>query len=127
MSHTRYRTKGVFLKKENRGEADQLFTLFSEDFGKIKILAKAVRKITSKLRSGTELFYLSEIEFIQGRYHKTLTSTALIEKFALAPEIAQAIDALMATERPDAKIWRLLLTTLRSLECPRPNLGLTRG
>ncbi len=127
MSHTRYRTKAVFLKKENRGEADQLFTLFTEDFGKIKILARAVRKITSKLRSGTELFYLSEIEFIQGRYQKTLTDAVLIEKFILVPEITQAIDALMAIERPDTKVWRLLFATLRSLERPRPALGSARG
>lgn len=76
-----YRTIGIVFKKEDRGEADQLLTVYTKDFGKIEVLAKAVRKINSKLRSGAELFMLSEIEFIQGKTHKTLTDAIPLEKF----------------------------------------------
>jgi len=76
-----YRTKGFILKKENLREADQIFTIYTQDFGKLEILGKAIRKIKSKLRSGAEIFYLSEIEFIQGKTYKTLTDAILIEKF----------------------------------------------
>ena len=72
-----YRTKGFIFKKEDRGEADQLFTIYTKDFGKLEILGKAIRKISSKLRSGAETFYLSEIEFIQGKTYKTLTDAIL--------------------------------------------------
>ncbi len=78
---THYRTLGLILKKENRGEADQLFTIYTEDFGKLEILGRAIRKITSKLRANTDIFYLSEIEFIQGKAYKTLTDAFLIDKF----------------------------------------------
>ena len=63
---THYRTKGIILQKTDRGETDRLFTFYTKDFGKLDLLARAERKITSKLRGGLELFYLSEVEFIQG-------------------------------------------------------------
>ena len=68
-----YRTQGFILKKTDRGEADQILTIYTKDFGKLEILGKAIRKIKSKLRSGADLFYFSEIEFIQGKAYKTLT------------------------------------------------------
>jgi len=120
-----YRTQGFIFKKEDRSEADQLFTVYTKDFGKLEILGKAIRKISSKLRSGTEIFYLSEIEFIQGKAHKTLTDAILIEKFPslknnlnklkIAYKISQALDDLVSGQEPDEKIWPLLKETFRKL------------
>jgi len=42
---TYYRAQGFILKKEDRGEADRIFTIYTKDFGKLELLAKAVRKI----------------------------------------------------------------------------------
>jgi DNA repair protein RecO (recombination protein O) len=125
MPFTHYRTQGIFLKKEDRGEADQLFTIFTKDYGKLEILGKAIRKIKSKLRSGAELFYLSEIEFIQGKTYKTLTDAILIEKFKklrenlekleISYKIADALDSLTGKEEKDDKIWHLLKGTFQRL------------
>ena len=71
-----YRTQAFILNKTDWNEADQIFTVYTEEFGKIKIVAKAIRKIKSKLRSGMDLFYLSEIEFIQGKSYKTCEHNA---------------------------------------------------
>jgi len=120
-----YRTAGFILKKVDRGEADQLLTIYTKDFGKLEILAKAVRKIFSKLKSGAEIFYLSEIEFIQGKTRKTLTDAILIEKFEnlrkdlkrikIAYKISEFLDNLISGQEPDEKIWRLLLETFNKL------------
>jgi DNA repair protein RecO (recombination protein O) len=77
----RHRTLGLVFKKEDRGEADQIFKIFTKDFGKIEVLGKGIRKISSKLRSQIDIFYLSEIEFIQGKIYKRLTDALLIEKY----------------------------------------------
>ena len=124
-----YRTQGLILKKEDRGEADQLFTIYTRDFGKLEILGKAIRKISSKLRSGIEIFYLSEIEFIQGKTHKTLTDAILVEKFrnlgkslkrlAIAYKISEVLDNLVKGQEPDEKIWQLLNETFEKLDNPR--------
>lgn len=115
---THYRTEGLIIKKKERGESNQLFTIYTQDFGKLEILAKAIRKITSKLRSGAELFYLSEIEFIQGKGYKTLTDAVLIESFPgirksfpklkIAHQITEALDKLTLLEEKDKKVWQLL-------------------
>ncbi|HUW71666.1 MAG TPA: DNA repair protein RecO [Candidatus Humimicrobiaceae bacterium] len=120
-----YRTQGLILKKEDRGDADLLFTIYTRDFGKLKILGKAIRKISSKLRAGAEIFYLSEIEFIQGKTYKTLTDAILIEKFAniktdlkrlkIAYKISGILDNLVKDPESDEKIWRLLKETFRKL------------
>ncbi len=120
-----HRTSGFILKKVDRRETDQLLTIYTKDFGKLEILAKAVRKIFSKLKSGAEIFYLSEIEFIQGKTRKTLTDAILIEKFEnlrkdlkrikIAYKISEFLDNLISGQEPDEKIWRLLLETFNKL------------
>ena len=123
-----YRTQGLVLKKENQGEADQLFTIYTKDFGKLKILARAIRKIKSKLRGNISPFSLSEIEFIQGKAYKTLTDTFLIKDFfekeqlkkdlkklRVAYQIADTLDDLIKGEEPDEKIWQLLIEVFDKL------------
>jgi len=120
-----HRTKAIVLKKVDRREADQLFTLYTEDFGKLTVLGRAIRKISSKLRSGIEIFYLSEIEFIQGKAYKILTDAILIEKFdnirkdlrelTIATKIAEALDNLIQDQEPDERVWGLSLGVFKKL------------
>jgi len=122
---THYRTEGFILKKVDRGEADRIFTTYTKDFGKLDLLAKAERKIKSKLRGGLETLCLSEIEFIQGKAHKTLTDTILIENFLnlkkdlkkirIAHQITETLDVLVKGQEPDEKIWRLLKISFSKL------------
>jgi DNA repair protein RecO (recombination protein O) len=117
---------GFIFRKEERGEADQIFKIFSKDFGRVEILGKGIRKISSKLRSGMEIFYFSEIEFVQGKIYKTLTDAIFLEKFpnlrknlkklAIAYKISEDLDNFIKGEEPDEKIWRLLLEVFQELE-----------
>lgn len=121
-----YRTLGIIIKKEDRGEADQVFTVLTKDFGKLKVLGKAVRKIKSKLRAGVQLFCLSEIEFIQGKAYKTLTDAILVEKFGslrkdldkleIVSNVAGVLDSLIKGEEADEEVWKLVLETFKKLE-----------
>ena len=102
-----------------------LFTVYTKDFGKLEILGKSVRKIASKLRPSAEVFYLSEIEFIQGKIQKTLTDATLVDKFSgirgdlkkirIAHKISEVLDNLIKGQEPDEKIWQLLIETFRRL------------
>lgn len=125
-----YRTLGFVLGKNDRGESDQLLTIYTKEYGKIEILGKAIRKIKSKLRSSVDIFYLSEIEFIQGKAYKTLTDSMLVNRFqnikddlaklAIAGKIAKTLDRLVIGQERDEKTWDLLkevfnkLNTLKS-------------
>ncbi len=121
-----YRTKGIILKKVDRRKADQLFTIYTRDFGKIKVLGRGIRKTSSKLRAGAELFYLAEIEFIQGKIHKTLTDAILIDKFkslrkslarlSVAHKTSELLDSLIYSQEPEKKVWELLLGVFNELD-----------
>lgn len=120
-----HRTKSFILKETERGEADKILAVFAEDFGRIDVLARAVRKMQSKLRGGVPLFSLCEIEFIQGRAYKTLTDAVLINDFAnikkdlarlrIAYQIADVFDRLIKPPQQDEKIWLLLGEVFKEL------------
>ena len=120
-----YRTNAIVFKKEDQSEADRIFTVFTHDFGKLDIRAKAIRKINSKLRSGIDIFYLSEIEFIRGKNNKTLTDANAIKKnndiardfkkFKIAHEIAGALDKFIKGQQKDKEIWNLLVDIFEKL------------
>ena len=124
-----YRTQSFFIKKTDRGEDSRLFTVYTKNFGKVKILGRAIRKIRSKLKSGAEIFCLSEIEFIQGKTHKTLTDAIPIENFSvirkdlkklkIIHQIFGVLDDLISKEEKDDEIWRLLSEIFEKLNNPQ--------
>ena len=128
-----YRTQGIILQKQDVGEADRVFTVFTEDFGKLKLRAVSERKIASKLRSGLDLFYLSNLDFIQGKAHKTVTNAFCLERFPilhgsierlrLLYRLAEITDELVAGQEKDDKIWHLLQETFSAFERPMLETG----
>jgi len=121
-----YRNKGFVLKETEKGETDRVLTIFSQDFGRIEVLAKAIRKMQSKLRAGIPLFSICEIEFIKGRSYKTLTDAILIndfenlkkdlERLKIAYKIADVFIRLVKPPQQDEKIWQLLEETFTALD-----------
>jgi len=75
-------TTGIILSRIDYGEADRILTLLTPDHGKLRLMAKGVRRVKSKLAGGIELFSVSNITFIQGRGDVgTLVSTRLIKHY----------------------------------------------
>ena len=57
----------IVLARTNYGEADRIITILTPDHGKLRLMAKGVRRVKSKLAGGIELFSVSDITFIKGR------------------------------------------------------------
>ncbi len=75
-------TKGIVLSRTNFGEADRILTIITPGYGRIRAIAKGVRKVKSKLAGGIELFSVSHITFIKGKGEiDTLISTRLDRHF----------------------------------------------
>ena len=71
-------TTAIVLSRTNYGEADRIIMVVTPDYGKLRLMAKGVRRIKSKLAGGIELFSVSDITYIQGRSEIcTLVSTRL--------------------------------------------------
>lgn len=60
------KTKCIILGKKNFGETDKLVFLYSEEFGKIKAIAKGARKITSKFTGHLETLNSCIVELYNG-------------------------------------------------------------
>lgn len=75
-------TTGIILSRTDYGEADRIITLLTPDAGKLRLMAKGVRRIKSKLAGGIELFSVSDITYIRGRGDiGRLVSTRLIKHY----------------------------------------------
>ncbi|OGL35820.1 DNA repair protein RecO [Candidatus Saccharibacteria bacterium RIFCSPLOWO2_01_FULL_48_13] len=73
-----FKTEAIILARTNYGEADRIMTFLTPDHGKVKAIAKAVRKSKSKLAGGLELFSVSNLTLVIGRGEiNTVISTQL--------------------------------------------------
>lgn len=86
-------TTGIVLARTDFGEADRILTILTADQGKIKLMAKGVRRLKSKLAGGIELFSVSQLTYIPGKRDiGTLASARLQTHFG---KIVQDIDRTM--------------------------------
>jgi len=119
-------TTGIILSRTDYGEADRIVTMLTPDQGKLRLMARGVRKIKSKLAGGIELFSVSEVSFIRGRGEiGTLVSTRLVRHYG---KIVQDIDRVQlgyglikmlnkATEdQPEAAYFELLQRAFEALD-----------
>ena len=74
-----YQTNAVVLKREDIFEADRLYHLYTEDFGKVKAIAGGVRKINAKLTGHLEPFNLVWVELMTKKGGDLFITTALSE------------------------------------------------
>ncbi|MEI6481625.1 MAG: DNA repair protein RecO [Candidatus Saccharibacteria bacterium] len=86
-------TEAIVLARTSYGEADRILTVLTPYQGKIRLLAKGVRKIKSRLAGGIELFSVNDIAYIVGKGDlHTLVSARLQVNFGT---IVKDIDRTM--------------------------------
>jgi len=75
-------TSAIVLSRTDYGEADRIVSVLTPDHGKLRLMAKGVRRVKSKLAGGIELFSVSTITFVRGRGEiGTLVSTRLSRNY----------------------------------------------
>lgn len=75
------KTRGVVLKTQDYKENDKLVWIFTEDLGKISVLAKGARKNKNKNFSLTLPFCFGEFVVYKGKSLYTLNEGRIIESF----------------------------------------------
>src|SRR5215467_6436426 len=86
-------TSSIILARTDFGEADRILTLLTPDYGKLRLMAKGVRRVKSKLAGGIELFSVSDISLMRGRGDiGTLVSSRLVVHYR---HIVEDIDRTM--------------------------------
>jgi DNA repair protein RecO (recombination protein O) len=76
-----YKTKGIVLKSVKLGEADRIVTFLSNSKGKIRAVAKGVRRTTSKFGARLELFSYVDLLLYKGRELDIVTQAEVIRSF----------------------------------------------
>ncbi len=108
------KTQGIILRSRNYSDYDQILTVFTRDFGKIKVMAKGVRRSKSKNRGGTQVFSLVQMELYRGKNFFRLIQSHSVKSFI---EIRESYDKLLA-----ASEWTEVLDQLISGEEADPSL-----
>jgi DNA repair protein RecO (recombination protein O) len=120
-----YRDTGVVLRTYKLGEADRIVVVLTEHHGKVRAVAKGVRKTMSKF--GARLEPLSHVRLLmyQGRELDIVSQADSVE--TLAPlvgdldhltnglAIVEAVDQITLDREPAPHVYRMLVGALRTV------------
>ncbi len=70
---------GFVIKRVNFGESDRYITLYTKEHGKMEVVAKGVRKITSRRSSHIEPLNIITFQAIKGYKNYILTEVELVK------------------------------------------------
>ncbi|XOU93925.1 MAG: DNA repair protein RecO [Candidatus Kerfeldbacteria bacterium] len=126
-----YFPQGLILQHDNIREADRLLIVFTSDHGLIKVIARGVRKITSKLAGNLEPITLADFMIIQGKYYDVIASSEPVNIFRNIKNnlnnlqtmqyICFVVNRTYTGNQGDQRIYKLLLEILKNLENSKNN------
>jgi len=122
-----YRDEGVVLRTQKLGEADRIITVLTRENGKIRAVAKGVRRTSSRFGARLEPFMRADLQFATGRTLDIITQAEMIapygrhitgdySRYTSATAMLETADRLAAEERePAVQQYHLLVGALRAL------------
>lgn len=132
-----FHTQGVIFKKAPYREFDEIFTIYTRDFGKIEAIGRGIKKPAAKLANHLQVFDFSDIEFVLGKNFKVLTGASVNKNLLVggAAEFFDLLDSLTPEDDPDENIWNLVLRFIEfyapsrgvALENPDPSPTIFKG
>ncbi len=122
-----YRDQGVVLRTVKLGEADRIITLLTQDHGKIRAVAKGVRRVKSRFGGRLEPFMRVDVLVAEGRSLDVVSQAMALsayaaaicmdyDAYAAANVIVETVDKLISSEHEAAKEqYRLVIGALHAL------------
>ena len=118
--------QGIVLRSYPFGEADRVVVLISPNNGKIRTVAKGVRKTKSRFGGRLEPFTHVDLVLYEGRNLDTITQVSVIEPFPrlranldaviTAGTMVEGADAVAQEDESSMRLFLLLQRGLRALE-----------
>ncbi len=120
-----YRDEAVVLRTHKLGEADRIVTMLTRQHGKVRAVAKGVRRTASKFGARLEPFMVADVQLFEGRSLDIITQaesvgsygaaiTADYGSYTAASVMVETADKLTEGE-PSLQQYLLLVGALRSL------------
>lgn len=125
------------LRAQKLGEADRIVTLLTREHGRVRCVARGVRKTTSRIGSRLEPFGHVDVQLYEGRNLDTVTQVESIEshgarlsadyaRYTAGTAMLETAERLTPEERePSLSQYALLVSGLRSLVAGEHDAGLT--
>lgn len=122
-----YRDTGVVLRVQKLGEADRIITLLTKQRGKLRVVAKGVRRTRSRWGARLEPFNHVDVQCYTGRTLDVVTQAQTLDAFAPAVvadwsayscgcAILETADRLVSEEgEPALRLYLLVLGATRAL------------
>jgi DNA repair protein RecO (recombination protein O) len=120
-----YRDQGVVLRTHRLGEADRIVSVLTEGRGKVRAVAKGIRKTKSKFGARLEPMTHVALQLYEGRELDTITQAETLETFRAVREdldrvgragaLLEVVDQVAQQGEPNVPLYRMLLGALRSL------------
>ncbi|MFH1509407.1 MAG: DNA repair protein RecO [bacterium] len=120
-----YKTEGIILRKNNIFEADQIITFYTRHQGKLRAIAKGIRKAKSRRSGHLELFMLTDLIIANGKNLDVITSAENIEAYkhlrndleiySQLGSVLEMVDLMTPEGHNDTRIFTLLKNTLEWL------------
>src|SRR5881296_397089 len=121
-----YKEQGIVLRSAKLGEADKIVTILTQGSGKIRGVAKGIRRTNSKFGARLEPFTHVSLMLYQGRNLDTVTQAEIVSPFrALRSEfdlitagdaMLEAVDKVAEEHERNVRLFLLLLSGLRALD-----------
>jgi DNA repair protein RecO (recombination protein O) len=121
-----YRYTGIILSKKDVAEADRLYVIYTLEAGKIRALAKSVRKPQSKMAGFLENFSLANIIIAKSQGTGKITSVITennfsnlrnnLEALSAVFEVSGIFNKLVSWENPDKELFYLFSEYLESVD-----------
>jgi len=121
-----FRDKGVVLRTYRLGEADRIVVFLTENHGKVRAVAKGVRKTTSKF--GARLEPLTHVDLLlwQGRSDLDIVNQVeVLDAFRSIREdlvrlprgmaLLEVADQIAQERHPDPRLFHMLVGALRAM------------
>lgn len=125
-----YRCDAIVLRRLDLGETDRVLTVLTDRFGKIRVIAKGIRRPTARFGPHLELFSSTRLMLSRGRDLDVVTSAETLalhaglrsnlEALGVASHCAELVDRFMADRDENRAVYRLLGTALAHLDTGTP-------
>lgn len=123
--------QGIVLRSYPFGEADRVVVLLSPNHGKLRTVAKGVRKTKSRFGGRLEPFSHVDLVLYEGRNLDTITQVSLVEPFQrirsdldrviAAGTMVEVADAVAQEDEPTLRLFLLLHRGLKALNAEEPH------
>jgi DNA repair protein RecO (recombination protein O) len=124
-----YKAEAIVLRQQMLGESDRIVTLFTREYGKLRTVARGVRRSTSRLAGRIEPFTQARMLLARGRTLDVIAQAEIVEPFpgirsdllrsACASYVVELVERGVPERDRHEDVFVLIIDALEDLERAR--------